>query len=133
MTEPQRLEIAIALVFRGAELLVTRRPERVHLGGFWEFPGGKLRAGETALACAEREVAEETALSVRALSERAPIAWDYPERRVLLRPVNCEWLAGAGEALEVAELRWIVPSELGSLVFPPANAALVAELRAERR
>jgi 8-oxo-dGTP diphosphatase len=133
MTDPPRLEIAIALVFRGAELLVTRRPEHVHLGGFWEFPGGKLRAGETALACAEREVAEETALSVRALSERTPIAWDYPERRVLLRPVNCAWLAGTGEAREVAELRWILPSELGTLVFPPANAGLVAELRAERR
>jgi 8-oxo-dGTP diphosphatase len=89
MTEPPRLEIAIALVFRGEQLLVTRRPERVHLGGFWEFPGGKIRPGETALACAEREVAEETALSVRALSERSPIAWDYAERRVLLRPVNC--------------------------------------------
>ena len=123
-----RLEIAIALVFRDERLLVTRRPAGVHLAGFWEFPGGKLRAGETALDCAVREVAEETGVIARAVRERAPIEWSYPERSVLLRPVDCAWLEGEGELRGVAELSWLRPFELSSLTFPPANAALIAEL-----
>jgi mutator protein MutT len=123
-----RLAIALALVWRDGRLLVTRRPEGVHLAGFWEFPGGKLRPGETARACAEREVAEETEVVARAESERAPILWDYADRSLLLLPVNCVWVAGEGARREVAGLRWVLPEELGALEFPPANGALVAEL-----
>jgi 8-oxo-dGTP diphosphatase len=127
-SEPKLVEVAIALVWRGERLLVTRRPARAHLGGFWEFPGGKIGPAETPLACAEREVAEETNVTVRALAVRTPIAWEYPERRVLLHPVDCEWLAGEGETREVAELRWTPASELVASDFPPANAELVKDL-----
>jgi len=122
------VEVALALVFRGDRLLVTRRLQGVHLGGSWEFPGGKLRSGETAEDCAIRELAEETGVVARALSRRRAIDWVYPERSVRLHPIDCEWLAGEGEVREVAEVRWVTRGELSTLAFPPANAGLIEEL-----
>ncbi len=124
------VEVAIALVWRGERLLVTRRRAGTHLGGHWEFPGGKLGPGETALAAAMREVEEETGVVARARAVRQPIDWDYPERRVRLHPVDCDWVEGDGETREVDELRWVTTAELSCLDFPPANARLVAELSA---
>jgi mutator protein MutT len=122
------IEVAIALVWRSGRLLVTRRLPAAHLGGLWEFPGGKLRTGETPDAAAEREVLEETGVVARARARRAPIEWRYPERTVRLQPVDCDWVEGEGERRGVADLRWAAVAELGELEFPPANAALIAEL-----
>jgi mutator protein MutT len=126
------VDVAIALVWREGRLLVTRRKPGVHLGGFWEFPGGKLALGEAPEACAEREVLEEVGVVARARSRRTPIEWAYPERAVTIHPIDCDWLDGDGDAREVAELRWVTPPELASLTFPAANAALIDAL-AERR
>lgn len=122
------VEVAIALVWRGTELLITRRPEAVHLGGLWEFPGGKLGHGETPEACAEREVLEEVGLVVTARARRNVIEHAYPERRVKLYPIDCDYVSGALEHREVSDARWLPPSELSQYPFPEANAALIAEL-----
>jgi A/G-specific adenine glycosylase len=128
VTEKRRVEVAIALVFRAGRLLVTRRPAETHLGGFWELPGGKLRPDESVEACAVREVAEETRVVVVARSRRATIEWDYPERRVALHPVECDWIEGDGELVEVSDLAWVTRAELSTRTFPPANAGLISEL-----
>jgi mutator protein MutT len=125
------LVIALALCVRGDSLLVTRRRGGVHLAGFWEFPGGKREGAETFEQCALRELAEEVGIVARALRCRTPIEWEYPERRVTLHPVDCEWVEGEGEAREVAEFRWARGPELLTLEFPPANLGLVRELARE--
>jgi mutator protein MutT len=133
VTERARVEVAIALVFREGRLLVTRRRAETHLGGLWELPGGKLRPAESAEACAVREVREETGVVAVARGRRGTIEWDYPERRVALHPVECDWLEGDGELIEVSDLAWVTRSELLARPFPPANAALIAELCADSR
>jgi mutator protein MutT len=122
------IEVAIALVWRSERLLVTRRLPTAHLGGLWEFPGGKIRAGESPEVAAVREVLEETGVLSRARGPRAPIDWRYPERMVRLHPVDCDWMEGAGEPRGVSALCWLTVAELGELEFPPANAALIGEL-----
>jgi 8-oxo-dGTP diphosphatase len=127
----KRVTVAIALVWRDGRLLVTKRAKAAHLGGFWEFPGGKLEDGETAEACVVREVQEETRVSVAPRSRGELIVWEYPDRVVTLQPVVCDWLAGDGECVEVEELAWCLPAELGAFAFPPANAGLIAQVIAE--
>lgn len=122
------LEIALALCIRDGSVLVTRRKAGAHLGGFWEFPGGKREVNETLEACALRELEEETGVTARAVRALAPIPWEYGERRVVLHPIECAWLAGEGALREVADVRWVRGAELLSLAFPPANAELVSEL-----
>ena len=84
------IHVAIALVWDQQRLLVTQRPLSTHLGGHWEFPGGKLEPGETPEDCAVREVREEVGLTVSARSRRAVIAHSYNERSVVLYPVDCQ-------------------------------------------
>lgn len=127
------IEVAFALVWRDGLVLVTRRPAEVHLAGFWEFPGGKLLPGEAPEACAEREVLEEVGLCVTARSRRALIEHEYPERRVRLYPIDCDYQRGDIELREVADARWVSPSELATLEFPEANRALIAELTRDQR
>jgi mutator protein MutT len=122
------VEVAIALVWKDGRLLVTRRPAGVHLGGLWEFPGGKMRPGESAERCAEREVNEETGVRCRAERVRATIRHTYPERSVVLHPVDCAWIAGEPRAREVEAVLWLLPRELAEYAFPRANSALLEEL-----
>jgi len=132
MSEKKLVEVAIALVFRGPMLLITRRPEGTHLAGSWEFPGGKLHSDETPEACAEREVLEEVGLRVVARKRRPSIGHEYPERRVLLHPVECDFASGELELREVSAAEWVLPAELGRYAFPEANRELVAELSGQR-
>jgi mutator protein MutT len=122
------VEVAIALVWKGGKLLVTRRPRGVHLEGFWEFPGGKLSGSETPEQCAEREVREEVGILVSARSRRPAIRHAYAEREVLLHPVDCDWQDGDVLLVGVDEARWVSPRDLSVLRFPEANLNLVQEL-----
>jgi len=125
---PRRIEVAVALVFRGRRLLITERPAGTHLAGSWELPGGKVAPGENAEDCAVREVREETNVVVRAVRRLPTIEWDYPEKRVALYPVECAWLSGEGECVEVAGLVWGTIADLRAKNFPPANRSLIEEL-----
>ena len=122
----QRVEVCVALVFRGRRVLVRRRPRGSHLAGTWEFPGGKRRRGERGRACAEREAREETGLRVRAGVERARVRHDYPGRKVLLRFFDCE--EAGGRLRGAAELRWVTPTALRRMRIPEANRGVVEGL-----
>ncbi len=122
-------DIALAIVRRDATFLVSRRPAGVHLGGLWEFPGGKIEAGETPTAAALRELFEET--TVQAAVERVlePIEHRYDDRVVRLVPVLCTWLRGEARALASDACRWVTLDELDRLDMPVVNARLLDSLR----
>lgn len=124
------LHIALALIWNGGLLLVTkRRDDADHLPGLWEFPGGKCQQDETPQQCAVREVREEVGLEVRIAGERTAITFDYPERIVTLFPFDCEVVSGQVQALEVAAWRWVAPADLRIEDFPIANIGLIEELK----
>jgi mutator protein MutT len=120
--------VAIGLIVREGKILVCRRRKEGVLGGFWEFPGGKIEEGERAQDCVEREIAEEVGMSVRVIHAFGVIDWNYPNGDVRLKPFLCECLGGVAQALASDEIRWVEPGELRSLCFPPANAQLVDEV-----
>ena len=124
----ERLLIAIGLVWYEGKLLIAQRRPGAHQELKWEFPGGKVRAQETAEAAVVREVLEETGLDVRVESERAPIHHAYPERRVELRVFDCRTDSPNAEALASVAVRWVKPRDLVAYAFPSANAELIAEL-----
>jgi len=127
------IEVALALVWRDGRLLVTRRPSGVHLAGYWEFPGGKIGPGEAPERAAEREVREEVGMGCRARARRALIRHRYPERVVVLHPVDCDWTDGEAVLRGVSAAEWVAPERLADYSFPPANAELIAGLRAGTR
>jgi mutator protein MutT len=122
------VEVAIALIWKGTDLLITRRPAGVHLADFWEFPGGKRHTGESFERCAEREVLEEVGIVCRAQRTRDTIRHEYAERSVVLVPVDCVWQRGEPQCLGVAAWAWVTPRALSDYSFPEANRALLAAL-----
>jgi 8-oxo-dGTP diphosphatase len=127
-----RVEIAIAVVAHNGRYLIGLRPEGVPLAGYWEFPGGKVRPGESPSDAAVRECLEETGIRVRVLDEYPQSTHDYEHAAVCLHFFACEPLLSPPAALP-SRLRWATAAELDAYTFPPANAALLARLQADRR
>ncbi len=110
MLEPQRLEITVAAgVLRDSagRVLLAQRPAEKHVGGYWEFPGGKLQAGESARAALDRELGEE--LGIRVLEAKPLIGYrhEYPDRDVILRVFDVVEFSGEPVGREGQPLRWL--------------------------
>ena len=121
----KRIDVVIGIVQRQNKVLVCRRRERDHLGGYWEFPGGKLEPGETLEQCLLRELQEEVNLQVDRLAPLKVIEHDYPDRQVRLHPFLCEYQSGELRPIGCQEAVWIEPARLREVRFPEANNELV--------
>ena len=108
-------------------LITRRRPDSV-LGGYWEFPGGKIEPGETAQQCVAREIYEELGLCVRVDQPLLAVEHVYQHGRVRLEPYYCTRLSGQLRHLQVAEHRWVTPEQLHDYRFPRANGKLLERL-----
>jgi 8-oxo-dGTP diphosphatase len=123
------VEIAIAVVEHAGRYLIGQRPAGVPLAGLWEFPGGKVRAGETPALAAARECLEETGLAVRVGDRISQIVHAYEHARVRLHFFACTPLDASRPP--AAPFRWTPAGELCQHEFPAANAGIVRFL-AER-
>ncbi len=124
------LRVVAAVIQAGGQVLLSRRPRGTHLGGLWEFPGGKVEAGESDAQALARELREEIDVEVEVgpLLHRTRHA--YPDRIVDLAFYACTLRAGVPRAREVAEVAWHPLSALRHLGLPPADAPLVDRLLA---
>jgi len=129
LTPPTFTEVAAGLVFREGQLLITQRPHAGHLGGLWEFPGGKREPGESFEACLRRELKEELGIEVVVGELLETITHDYPEKRVHLKFFRCVWRQHEPQALGCPAFRWIRRDELADYEFPAADARLLTRLR----
>jgi 8-oxo-dGTP diphosphatase len=127
-----RQQIAIAVIERDGRYLIGLRPEGGPLAGYWEFPGGKVHAGEKPELAAARECLEETGLVVRILSEYPQATHEYAHAAVCLHFFACEVVAQMMSELP-ARFRWVTGAELCDYKFPPANAVLQARLQSLNR
>ena len=128
---PLVLVAAVALVDVDGRVLLARRPEGKTMAGLWEFPGGKLRPGETPEAALIRELREELAIDVAA-SCLAPFSFAshrYADFHLLMPLYVCRVWQGQATALEGQELAWVRPARLADYSMPPADQPLVATLR----
>jgi len=122
------IEVSAALIFRDGKLLITRRRAGAHLGGLWEFPGGKREAGESFEACLVREIREELGIGISVGGLFEEIAHDYPEKSVHLKFFLCRLEFGEPQTLGCAAFQWVGKSELGDFEFPAADAQLLEKL-----
>jgi mutator protein MutT len=124
------VRVVAAIIRRENHILITRRPGDVHLAGLWEFPGGKVEPNEALPYALEREIREELGVTIEVQDEYFRVEHAYPGRTVALHFFNCRIRAGEPQPLQVADLRWVLPSELGAFDFPEADRALIARLQA---
>ena len=126
------MRVAAGLVFRHGRLLIAQRRPGDHLGGQWEFPGGKVNRGESLEDCLRRELKEELGIEVRVGKLFDQIEHRYPKRRVRLYFFHCQWARRPPRAIGCQAFAWVVAQELSRYRFPPADQRLLLRLRAER-
>ena len=122
--------VAAAVIERDGRLLITRRLAGTHLAGSWEFAGGKCEPGESLEVCLTRELLEELGVSARVGPTVMTTVHEYADRSIELHFMTCA-IDGVPQPLLNQEMRWVARYELDALDFPPADAALIEQLKRE--
>ena len=125
------LVAAVALVDRDGRVLIAQRPEGETLAGLWEFPGGKLNAGESPEDAAARELREELGIEVKTAC-LAPLSFashSYEAFHLLMPLFICRKWEGTPFPLEGQGLAWVRPAGLRDYPMPPADLPLIPMLR----
>jgi 8-oxo-dGTP diphosphatase len=125
------LVVACALVDVDGRVLICKRPQGKSLAGLWEFPGGKVEAGETPEEALIREMDEELGISITQ-SCLAPFVFashSYESFHLMMPLYLCRRWSGVVIAREHEALAWVKPSALSNYEMPPADAPLIAYLR----
>ncbi|MCH8537811.1 MAG: 8-oxo-dGTP diphosphatase MutT [Alkalimonas sp.] len=119
------LHVAVGVIWQDGKVLLSHRASHQHQGDKWEFPGGKLEAGETVFSALQRELAEELAIQVQTAQPLLQVRHQYPEREVLLDVWLVDGFSGEPRGVEGQAVQWFASSELNKLSFPDANQPIV--------
>lgn len=119
-------QIAVAVVRHEGWVLIGLRPSAAALGGYWEFPGGKIRPGESPAQAAARECREETGLEIRVGDRLCVVDHEYAHGRVCLHFFQGEPVHPAQPP--AAPFQWVPVADLPKYRFPPANRRVIEEI-----
>ncbi|WP_444889642.1 8-oxo-dGTP diphosphatase MutT [Microbulbifer sp. DLAB2-AA] len=124
------IHVAVGVVRRSdGKILIARRPDHLHMGGRWEFPGGKVELGETVQQALTRELLEEVAIEVEQLQPLMEIQHEYVEKTVLLDTWQVTAFSGEAQGREGQETAWVAVQELEQYQFPDANQAIITAIK----
>lgn len=128
------IHVAAAVIRdRRGHILIARRPDDKHLGGLWEFPGGKVEPGEPVADALARELHEELGIRVTSACPLIRIPHHYPDKSVLLDVWQVDGFDGEAHGAEGQPVCWVAPEELDDYAFPAANTPIVAAARLPER
>jgi 8-oxo-dGTP diphosphatase len=128
---PIVLVAAVALFDIDGRVLIAQRPEGKSMAGLWEFPGGKVEAGETPEQALIRELREEIAVDT-VESCLAPFTFashTYDDFHLLMPLFVCRKWTGTVTPMEGQQIKWVMPAQLRDYPMPPADKPLIAMLR----
>lgn len=111
--------------------LACLRPQGKHLGGQWEFPGGKVEAGESHEAALIRELREELGVEVAVGTALEPVRWTYDRAEIHLRPYHCVIVGGNLHPHEHQRVCWCAPGDFSNLDWAAADLPILDQLRCQ--
>ena len=129
----ETVEVACAIIRArkaGEEtfLLIAQRKLEDFLGGYWEFPGGKIEGCESVKECLVREVYEELGVCIRPAEFFCHKEHVYPEKTVRLHFYFCDWVSGVPAKRDCLDFCWVRPEEMKNYNFIPADTEIINEL-----
>ena len=128
LSKPRLRVVAAALFDAERRVLIAERPAGKHMAGWWEFPGGKVAAGESDAEALIRELREELGIEAQPQHEVMRLSHDYPDRVVdlVLWRVSAR---GAPQGLDGQLLKWVACQSLGNERMLPADAPFIDALQ----
>ncbi len=120
------IEVAAAIIIENSRVLIARRKPGASQAGLWEFPGGKVRRGETPQQCLKREIAEELGIVIEVGECLGENVHAYPEQTVRLLGYRARVQGGNLSLNDHSEVHWAAAGELGRFTFCPADLPFVA-------
>lgn len=125
------IKVAAAVIEKDGRYLVCRRGEGGNCAFLWEFPGGKIEEGETPSEALLRELREELSVKAEALSLLCEYEYSYPERDIYFYFIRARLLSEKIFPTFHTEMKWLLPAELDSVEYCPADIRAVKILKGE--
>lgn len=128
--DPVHVVAAVIYNPEGDQILIARRPQHIHQGGLWEFPGGKVDVfnNENSRQALCRELQEELALTISNCEPWLEVCHDYPGKSVILEVWKVLTFTGVPVGNEGQAIAWVPVSGLDNYDFPAANQAILAAI-----
>lgn len=125
------IEVVCAVMEDGnGRFLACQRPKDKHLGGLWEFPGGKIDPGESPQAALIREISEELAVGIEVDGSLRAVVCNYGLKQIRLHPFRCRIVRGEPHPVEHERILWCAPGDFDSLEWAEADVPILEEIRA---
>ncbi len=121
------INVVCAIIFFDKKILVTQRSEKMKLPLKWEFPGGKLEAGESEIECARREIKEELNIEIDVSKKLSNSIYDYGSFKINLIPFLANYISGEIILSEHKDYKLLDKSELLNLDWAEADLPIVEE------
>lgn len=122
------IPVVTGLIRKDQEVLVGLRPEGKNLAGQWEFPGGKIEAGESPEGALKRELSEELAIEAEIGDLKLASSHSYGETGILLLFYEIRYWKGEPKTAHHEELRWVSSQDLWDLDIPEANRKILKDI-----
>lgn len=119
------INVVAAAIEKDGKFFCAQRPEGKSLGGFWEFPGGKLEDGESPEQALIREIKEELNSEIQIISYINEASYDYDFGSVVMKTYHAELISGNLELLEHQNSTWLAPHELSTINWAPVDRPAV--------
>ncbi|MBH0060163.1 8-oxo-dGTP diphosphatase MutT [Pseudoalteromonas sp. AS84] len=122
------VHVAVGVIKKNNAIFICKRADEQHQGGLWEFPGGKVEAGESVFVALKRELIEEVGLTIHSSSQLMVIEHDYGDKCVKLDVHVVSNFSGEAHGAEGQPSEWVAISELENYDFPEANAEIIQKI-----
>ena len=121
-------EVVAGLIRDGERILICQRPANKARGLLWEFPGGKVEAGESKREALVRECREELGVTLNVGDVYAELTHEYPDMTVRLTLFEARIAEGVPRRIEHADVKWIKPEEITEYPFCPADKEICGKI-----
>ncbi len=126
----KQIHVVGAVISRDGRIMCAQRGHDGNLPGLWEFPGGKIEPGESKQAALQREITEELGCTVGVGREVTTTTYEYEFGKVTLTTFYCRLVAGTPTLTEHVAIKWLLPAELDTIPWAPADIPAVDLIRA---